>query len=64
MQIEDFISKIGALEHRCITYNIDFFKFDFRLANHKEFAAGDVDTDFIQRNYDDLFPANISAEPR
>jgi len=27
-----------------------------RLASHQEFVAGDVDTDFIQRNIDGLFP--------
>ena len=32
-----------------------------RLASHKEFAAGDVDTDFIQRNYEELFPAKVAS---
>ena len=41
------------------------YLFKYRLANHKEFAAGDVDTDFIERNYADLFPASIKgSQPR
>jgi len=34
--------------------NVDFL---MRLSDHPQFAAGDVDTDFIQRHFDELFPA-------
>lgn len=47
--------------HTCLSeYNIDGLPtnvdFLMRLASHQEFVAGDVDTDFIQRNIDGLFP--------
>jgi 3-methylcrotonyl-CoA carboxylase alpha subunit len=47
--------------HTCLSeYNIDGLPtnvdFLMRLASHQEFVAGDVDTDFIQRNFDGLFP--------
>jgi acetyl/propionyl-CoA carboxylase alpha subunit len=39
--------------------------FYIRLASHREFVSADVDTDFIQRNYADLFPESVnSTTPR
>ena len=65
----DRTAALGKL-HTCLSeYNIDGLPtnvdFLMRLASHKEFAAGDVDTDFIQRNFGELFPGSIKAfEPR
>ena len=47
--------------HSCLAeYNIDGLannvNFLMDLAAHPEFVNGNVDTDFIQRHYDDLFP--------
>jgi len=56
----DRTTALGKL-HTCLSqYNIDGLPtnvdFLMRLANHDEFAAGNVDTDFISRHYDQLFP--------
>ena len=47
--------------HSCLAeYNIDGLannvNFLMDLAAHPEFVKGNVDTDFIQRHYDELFP--------
>ena len=47
--------------HACLAeYNIDGLannvNFLMDLASHPEFVEGNVDTDFIARHYDELFP--------
>jgi len=39
--------------------NVDFL---MRLADHEQFAAGNVDTDFITRHFDELFPAKVVSD--
>ncbi|KAI8619235.1 carbamoyl-phosphate synthase L chain, ATP binding domain-containing protein [Chytriomyces sp. MP71] len=45
---------LGELEVVGLNTNIEFLK---RLSSHPEFIAGDVETGFIPKFYDDLFPA-------
>ncbi|KAJ3292313.1 Methylcrotonoyl-CoA carboxylase subunit alpha, mitochondrial [Rhizoclosmatium sp. JEL0117] len=40
--------------------NIEFLK---RLSSHPEFISGDVETGFIKKYYDDLFPAPVATPP-
>merc|ERR1719481_102800 len=39
--------------------NVDFL---MRLADHDQFAAGNVDTDFITRHFDELFPDKVVSD--
>ena len=60
----DRTTALGKL-HACLSeYNIDGLPtnvdFLMRLANHDQFAAGNVDTDFITRHYDELFPKQVT----
>ena len=53
--------------HSCLSeYNIDGLannvNFLMDLASHPEFAKGNVDTDFITRHYDELFPKRVDTK--
>lgn len=53
--------------HACLAeYNIDGLpnnvNFLMDLAAHPEFVAGNVDTDFIKRHYDELFPKRTTQD--
>jgi 3-methylcrotonyl-CoA carboxylase alpha subunit len=51
---------LGEFEVVGPSTNIEFLK---ALASHEAFIKGDVDTGFIQRHKDDLFPAKEQLEP-
>ena len=40
-----------------LSTNVNFL---MDLSSHPEFVAGNVDTEFIPRHYDSLFPGNMS----
>lgn len=57
----DRTSALNKLRSCLAEYNVDGLQtnvdFLIRLASHSQFVAGDVDTDFISRHGDELFPA-------
>ncbi|KAJ3027341.1 UNVERIFIED_CONTAM: Methylcrotonoyl-CoA carboxylase subunit alpha, mitochondrial [Siphonaria sp. JEL0065] len=51
---------LGEFEIVGLNTNIEFLK---RLSSHPEFISGDVETGFIKKHYDDLFPPTPATPP-
>lgn len=65
---QDRSDALRKLRNGLAQYNIDGLSsnvnFLIDLASHPEFEAGNVDTDFIPRHHDELFPKRVISDQR